>query len=830
MAFNPFHKFRKHQKVIFGALTIFCMFSFVACSGLAGGGDLAHWLQGLITGRSSVDKVADIYGKNVTQRELANLYRQREIANMYMSGVTDLVLRKRMQEIIPPSAQNDQRAFFEALPKIRADREILELEGRMKQGLYFGGNLKTEGLLDFMIWQHEADKLGIKLSPAEVQKEVNRLTNNRLSADRRDSGRIEQMLKERYRDSYSGETLLTALAQEFRAQMAQAAILGSEPVAPLGRTPDPITPDEFWNYFKDTQTKLDIRLLPVKVEDFIAQVKEVPTDKELRDLYAKYKDKEYSPDSKEPGFKLPRRVQVDWISGKSDSPYYKKAAAELRTLIQATQQVGFGAANLASAPGIAPALEQSITAGIDPLVVAEYNRNRMNTWGPYLAPSYTRPWWQQAAFSFHDANVNRADNVASAFGLGAGPLSPVAAVAGLMANATFHEVADRAQRGSTWLLAGAQPSGLTAALTASAIGGELTPSSEYLPISLFREQLSQQVVKFLAQDLLATNLKTLTKDIESRAKQTDKEKQELAEIIAKAVKQYDLQTGKTTELRDQFRNKIADDAGLLALSDAYKKYRDPEGKRFADMFFGQNSKGVFQVERFPQNPFRPPDDDSEWRSAPESFIFWKTADQPSKTAPFDEAEVRKDVERAWRMQKARDLAKKEADALAVKAREEKGDARKLRDFAGRSKTEIIELPPIAKMIQETSSRPDIAYFYRPPRIPEDKVPHAGPDFATKLLGLLPKEKGDTLVVTDYPEAVYYVAALVDKKPPSMDEFFTVYREGSSDAIRKNELLKDFEKDRKDKYTAEVLELLRKEANVKIEEKAKKEMDKGLSDE
>ena len=36
MAFNPFHGFRKHKKKAFAILTIMCMFSFVACSGMTG--------------------------------------------------------------------------------------------------------------------------------------------------------------------------------------------------------------------------------------------------------------------------------------------------------------------------------------------------------------------------------------------------------------------------------------------------------------------------------------------------------------------------------------------------------------------------------------------------------------------------------------------------------------------------------------------------------------------------------------------------------------------------------------------------------------------------
>ena len=49
MAFNPFHGFRKHQKVVFAMLTILCMLTFVLCSGM--GGDLGERIMYLFGGR-----------------------------------------------------------------------------------------------------------------------------------------------------------------------------------------------------------------------------------------------------------------------------------------------------------------------------------------------------------------------------------------------------------------------------------------------------------------------------------------------------------------------------------------------------------------------------------------------------------------------------------------------------------------------------------------------------------------------------------------------------------------------------------------------------------
>src|SRR5262249_54584106 len=149
----------------------------------------------------------------------------------------------------------------------------------------------------------------------------------------------------------------------------------------------------------------------------------------------------------------------------------------------------------------------------------------------------------------------------------------------------------------------------------------------------------------------------------------------------------------------------------------------------------------YAIGRFPGNRFRAPDEDVEWKSGPESFIYWKTDDQPAKALPFTDPDIKKEVERAWRMQKARELAKKTADELAAKlSKEVKGDLKQLRDFAVKENKQLIELPAMAKRMQTPSFRPEVAYTYDLPRVTDDKVPYVGPsdpekgqDFANKLL-------------------------------------------------------------------------------------------------
>src|SRR5262249_24872388 len=145
----------------------------------------------------------------------------------------------------------------------------------------------------------------------------------------------------------------------------------------------------------------------------------------------------------------------------------------------------------------------------------------------------------------------------------------------------------------------------------------------------------------------------------------------IQEYLAEAVKKYDLQTGKTTGLRGEHIDKIADDAGLKPLKEAYLKPPsfDSTGKDFDKLFLTE--KKPFEGDFWPSQ--------LEGGTADQQFLYWKTEDQKAERVPFDK--VRADVEKAWRYQKARELAKKAAEKAAEEAKKTGGDLKKLADLA-----------------------------------------------------------------------------------------------------------------------------------------------------
>src|ERR1700679_4315942 len=98
MAFNPFHKFRKHQKAIFAALTIMCMVIFVlgpSSGALMQGGDFFSNLSRWVTGKARQTDVATLNGKGISPTDLREVALKRKMANQFM----DIAFRIVMQGV-----------------------------------------------------------------------------------------------------------------------------------------------------------------------------------------------------------------------------------------------------------------------------------------------------------------------------------------------------------------------------------------------------------------------------------------------------------------------------------------------------------------------------------------------------------------------------------------------------------------------------------------------------------------------------------------------------------------------------------------------------------
>jgi hypothetical protein len=482
---------------------------------------------------------------------------------------------------------------------------------------------------------------------------------------------------------------------------------------------------------------------------------------------------------------------------------------------------------------------------------------------------HNRPWtegWGYKSDRLHANSLYQADNVAGmvgqAFGLaGQSPTGITAAssVGAFEATATIREIAQKLRINLTIAALANNPTTVLGAATAAQYASTL---DEYEPFETVRSQLAEENIKKTMRSLLDIDLKAVEQEVEFQTllpaqlgeailnlpgvalavAGTVQARPSLREAdIARAIKQHHLETGKTS-LRDQYRNRLTDDPALKPLKEAYRKrmFAQPdadEDEQFAGQFFSAHKP--FEPRSF----FGDPDREYKW---------WTTVDQPSERVPFEparnplaagagtvgaalggdpysvmavyltgtkEPEIRREVEKAWRYQKARELAKKEAERLQKEAAETKGDLRKLEDLGAKLKKSVIKLEPMARQKRGKTTNPLAGARYEGPKIDKSKVPGVGREegrqMAAELLRLREKPKGETLVVADPPESAYYIAVLLGESDPSMTDFLQAYQYTAAGATEHDPLFDDFLREQQRKYRLDLMDRLRADAKLEI---------------
>jgi peptidyl-prolyl cis-trans isomerase D len=243
----PFEIFRRHQRKLLAIFAIMAMFGFVVSD------SLPRLLSSNIAGGRD-QKVAELYGKTVYVSHLNELARQRNRANRFVSG---------MAQFMP--------------------REI------------FGGYKQRE-LIDAMILQHEADRLGIPATPDLGREWLRQITGGRMNNE------MFATLYSSFSNEVSEEHLLADIANQVRLANVRR-LLGS----PL------VTPYDVFRSYRDQSERIGAKLVEIPVESFLDKVPE-PSASEIESLYDQYKDVLPDSERETPGFKVPRRVQAEILS------------------------------------------------------------------------------------------------------------------------------------------------------------------------------------------------------------------------------------------------------------------------------------------------------------------------------------------------------------------------------------------------------------------------------------------------------------------------------------------------------------------------------------
>jgi hypothetical protein len=242
----PFEVFRRHQRKLLAIFAILAMFGFVVSD------SLPKLLNPSYGGRDQ--PVVKLFGKTVYRSALNEMLEQRTLANTFVSQLNQYL------------------------------------------GPHPFGPTKDRDIVDALILQREADRLGLPAGPEMGKEYLKQITGDKMNRD------LFEILLGRLNNRVSGDQLLADIANQVRL-----AHVGRILEAPL------VTPYDVFQAYRDQNERVAAKLVEVPVEKFLGKVPE-PTSDEIAAEYEKFKDVLPDPARDTPGFKVPRQIQVEVLS------------------------------------------------------------------------------------------------------------------------------------------------------------------------------------------------------------------------------------------------------------------------------------------------------------------------------------------------------------------------------------------------------------------------------------------------------------------------------------------------------------------------------------
>jgi peptidyl-prolyl cis-trans isomerase D len=189
-----------------------------------------------------------------------------------------------------------QKVYRSALNAMVEQRTLANMfVGELGYRNLFGGT-KDRDMVDALILQREADRLGMPGGPDLGQEYLKVISGGQMTS------RVFEVLLSRLNNRVGGEQLLRDIGNQVRL-MRVRALFGS----PL------VTPYDVFTTYRDQNERVSARLIEIPVDKFLAKVPE-PTAADIEAMYQSYKDVLPDPAHETPGFKVPRRIRFDILS------------------------------------------------------------------------------------------------------------------------------------------------------------------------------------------------------------------------------------------------------------------------------------------------------------------------------------------------------------------------------------------------------------------------------------------------------------------------------------------------------------------------------------
>jgi hypothetical protein len=760
---------------------------------------------------------------------------------------TELVIRS-------PNAKEDDKAVARAYQA--ALTLGITLQGSNGQYFVNAPSKTRRDEIEFLLWQKKADQLGIRYGREDVKRLIQHEFADSFSpkADVAVRKELQEM------KGFTMEGCLDALADEFRVRAAQTAVLGAGARyhSALALT----TPYEAFEFYREQCSPTTYDILAVPDALFLDKVTGEPTTTELNELYAKYQNDEPNPKSETPGFKTPRKIEVGYLGITGEEPYYKKLAEEQ---IKAGEVMAKASGALTvPLPGMGGAWGALVAGPLslkEPAVDAAY-QDRVREFEFERDVRFARP--DMVVRDLLPSSVARPGVAAAVLGAmvgqTAGHGSPVAATLIATAAPIGYEIRDRVKVGLPLVLGGVPGPGLLPAAVGGAAAAVLSEPKP-LPVEALRADLLTATIDKRAKVLAfggkrdASGIQgekeaekgDVNRFIEELKKLSDDGKPKDKAPAEKYIKEFIAARGLDPQYcggskapADEWA--LQDDPGLAQLVSAQKlslSVGSPHGNEympFGRSFFWKTedartqrrvpSSGLYLAEAYPPG-------ESEPRFGLPRYVVWRTKDEAS--AKRDRNVAKDALKDAWKRIKARELARKEADAIAEKIRTSPaaGEA----DIEGFVRDQYYGLlkdvrdPKVIERLK-TFKVDNVAPLTIPSQVglgqlkpfglPESNdIPYPTPEMATALLENRDKPVKTVLVLPDAPKDTFYVAVLTKRTLKQPHEF---QLDAYSSRGQAREILGLYQAETIKKARDSVLDLLKKEFRYEETDAQKAKLD------
>jgi len=537
-----------------------------------------------------------------------------------------------------------------------------------------------EAVVRTLLLAEEARENGVVVSDRAVNDYLSQLTNDMVRPEQLDSIiaglRIGPM-------GVSQGDLFSALRTERAAWasliMGQAAFSG-----------DP--PGWRWESFRRLEQSAVVEVVPVDVRGLADEVPG-PSEAVLRAFFDRFKERLPEPESREPGFREPHRVEVEY-------------------LVATRKQI-----------------EETVKAEVtEEAIAAYYEKNKERLFRVS----------KQEESAKEEAKKDEAAKPESA--------KPEAAA---KEGDRIEREAKRVDADDAAKPAGAAAADKPAADKPAAEGGAKEPppaSEQFEPLEKVKDRIRDQLVRERAEKKIDAIFTAAAADVTGyaedlavwRARGDGKAAEPRRPDVEAIAKVQGLQSGTTGMVSAR------DAAEIKGIGRSFEFTPDP-GSRFGvrqqswlEMMFGRGSL-LFR-------PATSRDIDGS------RYLSWKIEDRPEFTPSFDEAKA--NVEKAWRIVEARELARKKANEIARKAEAEKATLEAA--VAGRTDVKATQVGPFTFLTQGAAPLDAPAVLSSPKGL---DLP--GEAFMKAVFAL---EPGGTAVVFNEPETVCYCVRLVSYEP------------------------------------------------------------------